>query len=370
MHINAKDFGLTGHNKKKDTRAIQRALNYGYRQQTTVYIPKGTYNICKPLTIYGNTTLVLDNETILRRCNSGTLLKNGHRYGFYRGYNGNSHIHIKGGTFDMNGVDYPYNNTAMCMGHAEDIQLIGVTIKNVVSGHALDACGIDGVYIKDCSFEGFVDYSGERFYSEAIQLDIQVPGAFPKFGTTDGTITKNVIIDHCYFGPSELNEMGSWNRAIGSHASRHNCYYDNVHIINNTFEGIQGYALTPLKYKDTYIINNRFIDCQGGIRYLGVRDGKNAADVLTGKDLGSQAGINMNIIGNEFSGPMEKDAIHVRNYNNVKHKDVLIVGNKFNNPLQTIHLEDIDRVFLSPVEADIKVTTINVSDIKKESGYK
>lgn len=48
----------------------------------------------------------------------------------------------------MNGVSYPYNNTAMCIGHAEDIQLIGVTIKNVVSGHAIDACGINGLYIK------------------------------------------------------------------------------------------------------------------------------------------------------------------------------------------------------------------------------
>ncbi|EUF56940.1 hypothetical protein O731_02243, partial [Staphylococcus aureus M0736] len=188
MYINMKDYGLTGINKTKDTRAIQRALNRGRCKPTTVYIPKGTYDICKPLTIYGNTTLLLDNETILRRCHSGPLLKNGHRFGFYRGYNGHSHIHIKGGKFDMNGVSYPYNNTAMCIGHAEDIQLIGVTIKNVVSGHAIDACGINGLYIKSCSFEGFIDYSGERFYSEAIQLDIQVPGAFPKFGTTDGTI--------------------------------------------------------------------------------------------------------------------------------------------------------------------------------------
>lgn len=265
----------------------------------------------------------------------------------------------------MNGVSYPYNNTAMCIGHAEDIQLIGVTIKNVVSGHAIDACGINGLYIKSCSFEGFIDYSGERFYSEAIQLDIQVPGAFPKFGTTDGTITKNVIIEDCYFGPSELPEMGSWNRAIGSHASRHNRYYENIHIRNNIFEDIQGYALTPLKYKDAFIINNKFINCEGGIRYLGVRDGKNAADVMTGKDLGSQAGINMNIIGNGFKGSMSKDAIHVRNYNNVKHKDVLIVGNTFNNSTQSIHLEDIDTVFLSPVEAGIQVTTINVDEIKK-----
>lgn len=308
MYINMKDYGLTGINKTKDTRAIQRALNRGRCKPTTVYIPKGTYDICKPLTIYGNTTLLLDNETILRRCHSGPLLK---------------------------------------------------------SGHAIDACGINGLYIKSCSFEGFIDYSGERFYSEAIQLDIQVPGAFPKFGTTDGTITKNVVIEDCYFGPSELPEMGSWNRAIGSHASRHNRYYENIHIRNNIFEDIQGYALTPLKYKDAFIINNKFINCEGGIRYLGVRDGKNAADVMTGKDLGSQAGINMNIIGNEFKGSMSKDAIHVHNYNNVKHKDVLIVGNTFNDSTQSIHLEDIDTVFLSPVEAGIQVTTINIDEIKK-----
>ncbi len=73
----------------------------------------------------------------------------------------------------------------------------------------------------------------------------------------------------------------------------------------------------------------------------------------------------MNIIGNEFKGSMSKGAIHVRNYNNVKHKDVLIVGNTFNNSTQSIHLEDIDTVFLSPVEAGIQVTTINVDEIKK-----
>ena len=147
--------------------------------------------------------------------------------------------------------------------------------------------------------------------------------------------------------------MGSWNRAIGSHASRHNRYYENIHIRNNIFEDIQGYALTPLKYKDAFIINNKFINCECGIRYLGVRDGKNAA------------GINMNIIGNEFKGSMSKDAIHVHNYNNVKHKDVLIVGNTFNDSTQSIHLEDIDTVFLSPVEAGIQVTTINIDEIKK-----
>ncbi len=86
--------------------------------------------------------------------------------------------------------------------------------------------GLTGLYIKSCSFEGFIDYSGERFYSEAIQLDIQVPGAFPKFGTTDGTITKNVIIEDCYFGPSEIARNGEFNwRRLDM---VHNRYYENI----------------------------------------------------------------------------------------------------------------------------------------------
>ena len=47
----------------------------------------------------------------------------------------------------MNGGDFPYNNTAMSIGHAEDIQLIGVTFKNIVGGHALDACGLNNLHI-------------------------------------------------------------------------------------------------------------------------------------------------------------------------------------------------------------------------------
>lgn len=73
-------------------------------------------------------------------------------------------------------------------------------------------------------------------FSEAVQLDIQVSGAFPKFGATDGTITKNVIIENCYFGNSETPGMQPWNRAIGSHASRYHKYYDNIHIRYNVLK--------------------------------------------------------------------------------------------------------------------------------------
>ncbi|MDU4914925.1 MAG: glycosyl hydrolase family 28-related protein, partial [Staphylococcus epidermidis] len=246
MFINAKDFGLKEKSKYKDTRAIQKALNYAKKGRHTVYIPKGTYYIRKALVIYDSTTLLLEEGATLLRKGKDALLKNGRRLKLYHGYNGNSHIYIKGGTFDMNGGEYPYNNTAMCMGHAEDIQILGVTFKNIVGGHALDACGINGLHISECEFKGFLDIDGDRSFSEAVQLDIQVPGAFPKFGTTDGTITKNVVIEKCYFGCSDHPKMKAWNRAIGSHASRYNCYYENIHINQNIFDNLNEYALTPL----------------------------------------------------------------------------------------------------------------------------
>ena len=51
-------------------------------------------------------------------------------------------------------------------------------IQNIVGGHALDACGINGLHISECEFKGFLDIDGDRSFSEAVQLDIQVPGAF------------------------------------------------------------------------------------------------------------------------------------------------------------------------------------------------
>ena len=79
-------------------------------------------------------------------------MKNGRWLKSYYGYEGNSEICIAGGTLDMNGYEYPYNNTAMCMGHAQNIQILGVTFKDVVGGHAIDACGINGLYINGCEF--------------------------------------------------------------------------------------------------------------------------------------------------------------------------------------------------------------------------
>src|SRR5699024_880797 len=125
MRINAKQFGLKGKDKRADTRAMQKALKYAEKHKhTTAYGPRGQNQIHRPLVRYDSTTLILDDEAVLKRVGKDTLLKNGNWLKSYYGYDGNGHIHIAGGTFDMNGYQYPYNNTAMCMGQAEAIQSI------------------------------------------------------------------------------------------------------------------------------------------------------------------------------------------------------------------------------------------------------
>ena len=122
--------------------------------------------------------------------------------------------------------------------------------------------------------------------------------------------------------------MKPWNRAIGSHASRYNIFYENVFIENNTFEGMQDFALTPLKTKTLRITNNEFINCAGGIRYYAVNSGNYSID-MDGVDGGIQAGELTLIDSNNFVSLGDKYAIYVRSYDNVRNKDIFITNNSF-----------------------------------------
>ncbi|RXK17803.1 glycosyl hydrolase family 28-related protein [Macrococcus sp. DPC7161] len=326
--INVKDYGATTRNMLFDTIGIQRALNEAKKGPVEVYIPEGTYYIAKELVIYSHTYLHLHENAVLRRMSPFAMLKNGVKNGQYKGYDGHGHIKIEGGTFDQFGHVLNYNNTIMSLGHAREIEIKNVTFKNVVSGHAIDACGIDGFKVSHCKFLGFRDDGGTRYFSEAIQLDLQLKDSFPKFGSYDGTITKNVIIEHCYFGNSNEPMMKPWNRAIGSHASMHENFYENITIRHNTFDKMGDYALTFLKSKVLHVHDNTFNDCEGGIRYLAVKKGKYTFD-LFGKEHGTEAGELTLIRNNHFHSINSKYAILFQSFDEVKNKDIFIVDNVF-----------------------------------------
>ena len=342
--INVKNYGARGRCGLRDTIGIQLALLQAKKGPVTIYIPKGEYHIIYELVIYEHTTLILDDEAVLIRKSPTAMLKNGHKFKKYYGYEGHGNINIIGGTFDAFGHTNNTNNTIMSIGHARNIQIHGVTFKNVVGGHAIDACGIDGFYLTECQFLGFRDDSGTRLFSEAVQIDLQIKGAFPKFGATDGTVTRNVLIEHCYFGNSGDPNMSAWNRAIGSHASMYDAYYENIHIRNNTFEGLGDFAVTLLKSKETSITNNQFIDCEGGIRYLAVPTGKYSFDINQ-LSKGAQGGSTLLIGDNTFSNIQSKQSIFIKSYEDAINKDIYLFNNHFaderSDNIKFINAEDI-----------------------------
>lgn len=326
--INVRDYGAKGRNVLWDTIGIQRALNQAKKRPVEVYIPAGTYYIGYELVIYGHTTLTLHEDAVLRRMSPFAMLKNGKRNAHFKGYDGHSYITVRGGTFDQYGHVLNFNNSIMSLGHAREILIEDVTFKNVVQGHAIDACGIDGFEVRNCKFLGFRDDDGSRAFSEAVQIDLQLENSFPKFGDYDGTPTKNVIITGCYFGNSGDPMMKPWNRAIGSHASRYEIYYENIFIENNTFDQMGDYALTFLKSKVLRITNNTFNNCEGGVRYLAVNKGKYSYDA-DGIDHGVQAGEMTMIDHNHFHSINSKYAILFQSFEGVHNKDIFIINNTF-----------------------------------------
>ncbi|MCR1872860.1 glycoside hydrolase family 55 protein [Mammaliicoccus lentus] len=342
--INVANYGAKGKCGVLDTLGIQLALFEARKGPVTVYIPKGEYHILYELVIYRNTNLILHDDATLIRKFPSAMLKNGHSFKKYYGYEGHGNINIIGGTFDAYGHTNNTNNTIMSIGHAKNIQIHDVTFKNVVGGHAIDACGLDGFYVTNSHFLGFRDDSGTRSFSEAIQIDIQTEGAFPKFGATDGTVTKNAIIENCYFGNSGDMNMSAWNRAIGSHASMYGCFYENIHIQNNRFDGLGDYAVTMLKSKETTITNNYFVNCEGGIRYLAVPTGKYSMDINK-VDKGAQSGSTLLIGNNKFENIKSKQSILIKSYEKAINKDIYIYDNKFidkiSDKIQFINASDI-----------------------------
>ncbi|MBF0749481.1 MULTISPECIES: glycosyl hydrolase family 28-related protein [Mammaliicoccus] len=357
--INVANYGAKGKSGVLDTLGIQLALFEARKGPVTVYIPKGEYHILYELVIYRNTNLILHDDATIIRKSPSAMLKNGHSFKKYYGYEGHGNINIIGGTFDAYGHTNNTNNTIMSIGHAKNIQIHDVTFKNVVGGHAIDACGLDGFYVTNSHFLGFRDDSGTRSFSEAIQIDIQTEGAFPKFGATDGTVTKNVIIENCYFGNSGDMNMSAWNRAIGSHASMYDCFYENIHIQNNRFDGLGDYAVTMLKSKETTITNNYFVNCEGGIRYLAVPTGKYSMDINK-VDKGAQSGSTLLIGNNKFENIKSKQSILIKSYEKSINKDIYIYDNKFidkiSDKIQFINASDI---YLS--------NNFNLSQIKQKN---
>lgn len=70
--VTDEEFGADGTDEGSDAKEIQSALAkaIGAKEQVTIYFPAGIYYIDKPLRVYSNTHLVLDDNAVICRMDS------------------------------------------------------------------------------------------------------------------------------------------------------------------------------------------------------------------------------------------------------------------------------------------------------------
>ncbi len=258
-------FGAFGNDKTDDTYALQKALDQSRSGvNVVIQIPKGTYYISNTLYIQSNTTLNMASGAKIYRSKSAlgkNMLRNTdskHKTSGHGKYTLSQNITINGGIWDGGDISKSKEGCNLVyIGHADNVKLIGTTIRNCHGSHALEFAGVQNGLVRSCKFYGF-RYDNDLYTSEAIQFDTCYSDWAPGF-TKDKTTCRNITVEKC--------TISDYPRAVGSHHVLSGAKYENITIRNNkikrTSASTQGKSIV-------------------GIFLMGVKNAKITGNTVTG----------------------------------------------------------------------------------------
>lgn len=203
--------------------------------------------------LYSNTWLVLNGVTLRRGIGYNMLCtaykdKNGSKISGYATRN----VIIDGGTFESEAYQ---SVTTIKLGHARNVMMRNVTIKNTYNAHMMEIAAVDGLTMMGCTFDTQrldVGKAGE----EAIQLDVCQKKHMNHYLNEDLPL-QNVTIEGCTFRNCPTG--------IGSHTSVYNAPHRNMVIRRNRFENISVSAVKTLSWTDSAIGENVIHNAAAGI---------------------------------------------------------------------------------------------------------
>ena len=236
---------------------IEMALKqarYNDMIKLTVNLPEGRFVMKSGLHIYSNTTLNLTEKTVmLRDFDEGSMLKTGTQNDVNSGYSGYENITVNGGVWDNN---FKQTTCGMRFAHCKNIVLKNFKLRNVYDSHHIEIGAV-----KDMVIDGLTVYGYKRSKNtsgEAIQIDPVHAAKHFKFSQQlDDTPCKNITIKNCTF-----KNLFS---GVGSRAGVAGSYFDNIKIINNTFDSITDKAICTYNYTNAVIKNNIITNATVGV---------------------------------------------------------------------------------------------------------
>ncbi|WP_017556126.1 right-handed parallel beta-helix repeat-containing protein [Nocardiopsis baichengensis] len=275
--IDVLDHGAAGDGEQDDTAAVQSALDEARAAGGgTVRIPSGTYSVQNPpLRVYSGTRVVLAHDAVVRRDRADTLLTNGDPDQDHPGHTGHGGIVLEGGTWDGNGSVVTSYNNILSFGHADGVTVKDTVVRDVPGYHAIEFNSTRRARVRNVAFLGFFDAEGDRYFSEAIQLDLAKGSAyFGEFGPYDDTPCTDVAISGCVFARSGTPGAEPWPRGVGSHSATRGRAHTRVRITDCHFEECTREGVHAYAWSQVAVSGNTFSGCQGGVTVAAIDDTK------------------------------------------------------------------------------------------------
>ena len=188
------------------------------------------------------------------------------------GRNSACNFTISGGVIDNNHS----TQSTLLFGLSENIVIENMIFKDIKNNHVIQITGSDNVTIKNCIFAGFE--WGDTFTRETIQIEQTSPGAHSgdhanapqRFDYGEIYGCDNIVIDSCYFGPSD--ELPGAHIAIGHHGTADEPVCDGFKITNNVFDRPTYAAIRFASISNVEITGNTFIATKDANKFCSESD--------------------------------------------------------------------------------------------------
>lgn len=252
-----------------------------------VIIPPGSYHLSTSVKVYSNIKTEAWGATVRKYGGANASIE----YSAFEvmtngipGYgSGAVNIEFEGltfkGSFGHTGSPGT-NGCAVTLHHAK-----GVTFRKciwdeaIISGHAIDLMGCDGVLVDQCIFKGFMVGLG-REYVEAIQCDYSMYGAGGSdtiADSFDGLPTINVKVINSQFlplaNPDDATKPWPAPNPLGVHSRVDGRWFEGIKFLDNYVEG--GCATDASVIPDTFSTL-----CRGWLHFFGTRNSEISGNIF------------------------------------------------------------------------------------------